>query len=410
MAIKIQYLFVVVMLFFYLFFNGGGVGFFLSSMFCFIIFLWDRNSLFCFFSFLKRNLYIVFAFVFFLVFFLLREFFSAFHNDFELENLVFVYRVIQVFLGVIPFSFFLSYFVFFKSNGEDKLFKLFFLVSIIQSFFVVISYFSSSVREFLTLAVIDDRYKEVLSAVLHYRIYGFSTNYTFTMPVFMAIAALFSFIKSVRSNIFYFLFVPFFIFSIYLNARVGLLVLFFLVVFYAPYLIKYSNFYKLLSLFLLLSVFAYFLSFWYDLEVGLNHWFLAGVEELRQLLDGRLLGTFSVLGDMFFIPDGWGLLFGDGVNVFHAERNSDVGYIISINYGGLFYLLMLLGFYFLFVFNSLYLGKQCFWVVFSVFLCLILINFKGDAFYRNEVTTLFFSVFFYFYFKYNFFCYCHISK
>ena len=111
-----------------------------------------------------------------------------------------------------------------------------------------------------------------------------------------------------------------------------------------------------------------------------NGWGLSFFYELSSFMTGEGDNTLGTLtGSMWVVPqNAFDLLFGTGENLFHtAGRNSDVGYIIQLNYGGLVLLSMIL-FYFFYVSRRIIrrLSIHHWFPVVFVFSIFVL-NFKG---------------------------------
>ena len=87
--------------------------------------------------------------------------------------------------------------------------------------------------------------------------------------------------------------------------------------------------------------------------------------------------------------DEW--LIGSGKNIFSdAHNNSDIGYFILLNYGGIFYLIMWISFC-IYMFRRLY--KLNNGIALILFISLVYLNYKGDFFIVNSGSRFFFLIY-----------------
>lgn len=227
-----------------------------------------------------------------------------------------------------------------------------------------------------------DAYYEIYSGFeKRYRAYGVAENLTFTYAYVLGLMAGYSLILA-RHSLIYFLFLPVLIFSVSINARVGFLgfslvvlhLLFFGRLVDKAYLIAVSC----LSFFLIV-VFGVALIDDYSWQLG----FFFSIYDIL-FSGGSGGGTVSALlsNHMVFPNNLVHWIFGSGYSLFGLAGggDSDIGYIIQLNYGGL--LLLLLIFVLIFCMSV----RLCFvlgvghWYAFVFPLSIILLNFKGFVF------------------------------
>ena len=132
-----------------------------------------------------------------------------------------------------------------------------------------------------------------------------------------------------------------------------------------------------------------------------NGWGLSFFYELSSFVTGESDNTLGALtGSMWVIPQNtFDLLFGTGENLFHTSgRNSDVGYIIQLNYGGLVMLSMIL-FYFFYVSRRIIKRLTLrHWFPFIFVVSIFVLNLKGfylAAIPGNRFLTLLYVYFIY---------------
>ena len=131
-----------------------------------------------------------------------------------------------------------------------------------------------------------------------------------------------------------------------------------------------------------------------------NSWGLSFFQDLLSFFNGTdENSTLSRLtGDMWIVPDTfWTLVFGTGESLFFSTtNNSDVGYILQLNYGGLL-LLGLILLYFGYISVRIYkaLGPRHWFTIIFV-ISVFLLNFKG--FYLSAIPGPRFLTFMYVYY------------
>lgn len=264
-------------------------------------------------------------------------------------------------------------------NSEYFASEIYFAV-VLAAAFTFILFFVPSFDSFYESVQLDGYYERYSGFEHRYRAYGISENLTFTYSFVLGLCAGYSLILLRRSWLYLFL-VPFFIFGVSVNARVGFLG-FVLFVFYI--VVRGGATAKLLVL-LSFLVIAVWLSFFSKNFVQENAWALGFFLEIANFLVYGFSGDniFAVLvNDHFVIPSSFlDLLFGSGKSIYvGAEQTSDVGYILQLNYGG-FLLLMLL--FFLVLFMSVRLFKVLgfrHWYSWFFPVSILLLNFKGFIF------------------------------
>ncbi|WP_155271302.1 hypothetical protein [Xenorhabdus bovienii] len=231
------------------------------------------------------------------------------------------------------------------------------------------------------------------------RSYGLATGYTSTLPMLMGICVLFcigyTLKYPIKRGIIYLSIIPFFILSIILNARTGLIPI---LLFCFLYPIFYIN---KIKLFMKISFFLGFISFLGLVFITL---FLDGkyftriiwmYEEIYNLSSGNITGTFEYLFiKMHFLPKTMTLtLFGTGQNVFGLKSHgSDIGYIREIHLMGLLSTILLIVTFIFFIKPAVILIKKNFDSLTASIICisLFLFYFKGVCISSNEVTNTIF--------------------
>jgi hypothetical protein len=118
---------------------------------------------------------------------------------------------------------------------------------------------------------------------------------------------------------------------------------------------------------------------------------------LAREIDSGFTLTFNILMNdhfLYFSENMWQFVFGNGINLLPMQGvnlvSSDIGWIIMINYGGIFIILL----YFLFVLELLRISPFSFVAKIALFVIIIALNTKGLFFGPNALLFfIFLSIF-----------------
>lgn len=204
-------------------------------------------------------------------------------------------------------------------------------------------------------------------------------SYGMLQGIFMALLILN--LKDYKKDV---LILPFLLISVLLNARTGLIISLvgIIVVLFAQ-----SNFKKLIRLGIVIAVVSLLIFNFYYL-FNLNEDSISFVtrffDEFVTMSENKSMDdtTAGILfGRMMIFPkDVFAWVFGTGINLFlmPTGKNSDIGYIIQLNYGGLIYICLL----FSFVFLTVRYIKRSFSFELAILLivALAIANLKGNIF------------------------------
>jgi hypothetical protein len=304
---------------------------------------------------------------------------SVFNSEyfFFINNLFFVFQLIPISIWF--------YFIIEKSQEESNnatltyFFKSLSYVAVVAS---VISALAFAIPELsLYLKFTLQKYDEFLLRYQSHRGFGLSDELLFSFTLVQAIILLIIIYteKSILFKIISFLFITF---SIILNARIGLIFLFFL-----PFFLLRKNvlFNSTLALILFLLLFKY--TNIYDFleeSIGVPLEFASSFF----LEAGDLFGTAktdnetafdSLFGSMLVFPTEWyEVIFGTGKNIFFSNDNySDIGYLMILNFGGILYFSLFILFTFFF-FKRLFISNDNYPLISYILLFVFLIaNIKG---------------------------------
>lgn len=274
--------------------------------------------------------------------------------------------------------------------GILSFFKVRFQVTSIQKILIVVFLVASLISVFLiinpqyaiaTRVIFDSTSIYTDDRFIARRQFGISQYLLFTYSILMAfMAGKFICINKMRFFIMGLLCVIAFAF----NARTGFVILFIYILVYV-----YINKFNILK-------FKYFLLIPLILAIGIPfiaakfpetyEWIIDAFVDVFRPGDSKE-GTLETLNSYVFFPEDlqtW--LIGEGFSRFHnMSKNSDVGYVNQIFYGGIIYFILLFRLYFKIIKRYYKLSADK--IAFVGLIATILIsNYKGFAFSSNELT------------------------
>ena len=357
---------------------------------------------FLFFLFSKPNLFLKYVkrFRYELAFGLSFVFISIF-RDVVTGEIVYSDRFLIWFFQSLIFPFFVIYIFqyIYKKNFSPSatLVDSLYYVVIFASLLTVVLILFPAVDRFYESIQLDIYYELYKSFEFRYRAYGVAENLTFTYGYLLGLFAAYSLLKS-RYNSWHLLFFMLLIVGVAFNARIG----FFPVILVMVYLVTFGLSFRLLIMFstFVFTVFFILVSVTEDIS-SFIYWPLMFFYELSGFFTSGDGGTVSTLFDDFIIIPEYltGLFFGNGVSLFGLETgSSDVGYILQLNYAGIFFSLLIVLF---FIFCSFRLGvvtgfrNWYFWLfTFSLFF----LNTKGFLLAATPGARLLFLLYLYYIF------------
>ncbi|UJP63384.1 hypothetical protein [Mongoliitalea daihaiensis] len=284
----------------------------------------------------------------------------------------------------------------------EGLLEAFVIVAVVQSVFAVVMLLIPSFKDFVTLDLLDLQFmfdkKEYL---LFFRIYGLSSEYLFTYPIFQGFVLMIIFTMVAQGVYKYVWFVPLIIISIVFNARIGIvaipIILFVYFVFAlrkSDAFVNLSKFFKTFSVVLLAVLLLVInVSLFIDPEI-FTYMVLRGLEENStganhwDNLFERMLVLPSSIGGIFFGEGRY--LYG---NVYDVQ--SDIGYINDLLFGGVFYIVFYFSMLYYLFRKKYHSFTRIQRVLFSaVFLYIILCNYKGPLLVNNGFLRAVFIILF----------------
>ncbi|TLU81971.1 MAG: hypothetical protein FDX21_10485 [Chlorobium sp.] len=288
---------------------------------------------------------------------------------------------------VLPCVIFFSIIFINKGYDLNRFYGVILIVGFLQVLCVVFSIIFPDIRNWMISSSgsigLTDLYQEVGS----FRIYGLSGGYTYTMPLYLGLCVIISFVLGVFSSYKYYYLIPLYLLSIAVNARIALISLFIVavIIFIVKFRRKFfSNIIGFAFISLLIIAVINFVDTKSTNSTSIDSWVWvnSGIQEISNYYNGEATGNLSYLTDsMWSMPDGMDLLIGTSIR----PLGSDIGYVNDLYYGGLVYSIILYSSY-LFLFSR-YNKKNIIEKVvnLSVICYLLLTNIKGEVFYPNDL-------------------------
>ena len=315
-------------------------------------------------SFLNDYKYLIVVFFFIWLFHFAHYAFGA--------SFDFFYSSIVAFLEIVIVPYWLSLCI---VRRRLSFYRILYLIAAFASIISLLCFISPELNSFVKLRLL------IASDFLlenDFRGFGISDSLTYAYGVILGSITALWFVKN-KDDKWFIVFIPIVVFSILVNARVGLLIpfIFLLYVLYKKRSIKYLIGYSLvigIAVFVIGEVLK-------SGDEQTSRWIGDFFEEISIFSAGNLKdsGTANaLLNKMIIWPDNflqW--ILGRGESLYlKAGQNSDVGFILQLNYGGLVYVVLLLLLLFLF-FKFLFLFKEYDLLVLVIIICCIA-NLKGD--------------------------------
>ena len=366
---KLQYFFLIIILYTYLY-NPPLSGFSLLPIEILLIISLLYITLY------RKWLTILLTFKIEVVFYFLIIGF-CFLREFPLSLSVFFKANVFLFFQGLILPYFIVHF-FLKIKRVNNLLKDIIYVGVIASIFTLIMLFIPSIGDVITNKILKTN---DFTDLVSFRSFGFSEGLTFAYGTIQGLIFTISLYYAKKDSKFYF-FLPLLFLSVIFNARIGLVP----VIFGLTYFIFVKiNLRLILGIIISTIIFYYVVFNTYLLSnyVETIEWAFDFFIQSSDFLSGNAdssENTFDTLfGRMAIFPlDTQGWLFGTGENIFlYEEGNSDVGYLIQLNYGGILYLILLFGLVFYMMFRLKFLYKIDRWIIFLFLITIIITNIKG---------------------------------
>jgi len=305
-----------------------------------------------------------------------------------------VLAVSSLFL-VIPLFFFYA-----QKNGfcnEKYIVKAVLIVGSVAAVLSMLCLFFPAINQYVKGQMIIYEESDILNTET-YRGFGIAayltSNYGYIQGFIAALGCWY-----LKDNRWFLFYIPFIILSALINARTGVLLSVLGIIFslFSTSKSKYSILIGCISLFLFLNYKTILTS------IGINEktvdWIFSFGDEISNAFEsGSVMESSTadtLLGRMWIMPDNllqW--IFGRGYSLFHGGKgvgNSDVGWILQLNYGGLIYVSMLYSAIIIMI-KKLYRSNNKSYMYLFIMVFLI-INTKTSIYPHDTVFYLMFMVY-----------------
>jgi hypothetical protein len=299
----------------------------------------------------------------------------CFFRELFIENAFFKVNIFLL-LQVIVIPYFLVIF-YSKIRTHNNLLKDVILCGSIAAILTLLMLIIPSLAEVIRYRLLaTDDFTELIA----FRSFGVSEGLTFAYGTAQGIIfALVLFYA--KDNPKYYLILPLILISIIFNARIGLVPVVFSIIYFV--ILKFNL--KIISIITGFGLSFYFVLFKTSLFLEYAttiEWAFDFFIQSSDFLTGSSNSsdnTFDTLfGKMAILPEGKAWLIGTGENIFFASTgNSDVGYIIQLNYGGIIYVCLLFSFVIFMLLRLKFLYTENRWLIFLFLVTIVLTNIKG---------------------------------
>lgn len=304
------------------------------------------------------------------------------------------YRHFLIVFEVIPISIFISLqLIKLKFNLYD-FYNFILLIGVIQVGFVLLTFIFPSIRYLLIEKYASGGLASNFSVFSNFRAFGLSRGYMYSMPLFQGLCIIISTILGTFKSKKYFLLIPLYIFSISLNARIGLVSILAVLATLLLFKQKGTFFKQIIGVFIIsvsFYLFIYFVQTKAENSTSMNTWFWLnkGFTQLANIREEQSFGIIHNMSNMWFVPDFEYFIFGTGVVPYRRpnDLNSDVGYVQIFYYGGIIYSLLVYMAYITITKRLMKFSRPEEKILYvSILLYLLLANVKGLSFSSAEHT------------------------
>lgn len=327
-----------------------------------------------------------------------RNYLLNFKSEFLFLLLIISYIIPFVFMGdgtakVVPYqhfiwlleSFLIPVFFIFAFNSiftSLNYIKIFVVIGFVASLITIYLLINPSVNIWVRSSLIIDTL-DITHTDLDFRGFSLAEGSSFDYGIMQGIILSLCLLNLRKSLLYAIPILPLFI-SILFNARIGFSVV--IITLILMFFNKRLNFKAIVGA-ALVSLVSFQIynssSFVSQNDSGLE-WGLSFFEDTFDFIKGDSSGSnYDILSDdmLFFPTNAINLIFGEGRNVFGLDYGgSDIGYVNQIFTGGILYLILLLLFqYYLYKKYKFYSNDKMFFAI--IFLTLLVVNIKGNAFF-----------------------------
>jgi hypothetical protein len=371
---------------------------------------------------ISRSSYFIIELVFFLIYFFIKpkligDILKYFKSELLLLLIILVYVLFRdllkgenvFFFKILSFTFQCFLFpvlivsLYFKNNKfetpNSNLINISFWAIVLAGFSASLLLFNTSINEIYNSLIVQDMNQREVGKRI-FRGFGVSENLTFTFSYLLGFGAGYT-LYTTKSLYAYFILIPLFLLGVVVNARIGFIPIFAFIL-----LLIFSGKYKniliiLFTTIIIINIIPHFSVF--DILILNQEWISLFFIDIFNVFSGSTIATggnstiTTLFTDFVILPNSlmeW--FIGSGENLFLRETSfSDVGFIIQLFYGGLFFTVLLV----LFIFQILkritnHFGLK-YWFTILLFLTIFILNIKGSFFVSTPGSRYFMLLYVY---------------
>lgn len=305
------------------------------------------------------------------------------------QEVIILYNYIIIVEAIFCCAFIISIIEKYKIN----LFKILLIVGTIQGIIALAAFVFPDVQKIIIEISVEKGLGEVIRQFAGRRYFGFSSFITSTMPTTQALFASIAIIFALNKNIKYLLFVPLLLFSAFINARTSIFLFIICLVAIALTTIFSRKLKQIITVLVIIGIISIVLVVLFNTVIKNNaatyNWINKSFQEVSAMLQGEQEGYFNALfGGFIRFPEGWNLIWGEGISLFGKTGGSDIGIINIIWTGGVTLALWLYIGFISFYFNRIIrvnFEKRSILIV--IVLAFLVANVKGSTILSNEFTN-----------------------
>ncbi len=319
------------------------------------------------------------------------------------DNLDIFYVDLQTFVDTFLLGFIIVYFCL-TSFPRINFLMLLLYISFVACIFTIILIIAPALNDYVR----DQLLKTTeYTDLLKFRNFGLSEGLTFSYGIVQGITLAIIMYYINRKRIFLFI-LPLLVFSIMFNARIGFVPPLMMIVYMITFGKKATSiiFYSIISFFSMMFLLSLpiFESYQKTLEWGLDFF-----SEISNFFSGNVKkgsGNLDVLiNNMIVLPDtSLEYIFGSGKNLFlDRYENTDIGYILQLNYGGLIYIGLLFSLVFYMLKKLINVNINYRWFNFLFITTIIICNIKGNFLTTSPALRYLFMIYIYIRISYSYY-------
>lgn len=318
------------------------------------------------------------------------------------------FRIIAIFLywifDIIPACIVTLDVCYRKKYKEIDLINIILIVGNIQGLLALLAFIYPNFKSAFMNRMIYSGFQAVYLQLAEVRMYGVSSNLTYSTPIIQSMFAMIALYLAINKNIKYILFVPLTVFSAVINARTSVVIMLIgiVAILLSAHKIRIKQIYRVTIIVFFSVVIISLIMYFVQKYAGETYkWLNDGIGEIIGFINGDKIGYFTYVSNssMYSVPSGIDFIFGKGILAMGEMKYnapSDIGWINDIWMGGIIYSIVIY-ISFLYILFQIYfcnnkkIAINKFLAIFSLGIFLVG-NFKGIIISSNEFMTVIFLI------------------